>query len=238
MTSWAGDLHLGDGWLCYRGPLGGAQPHAHHAVQVCLSESPFQLVDGSGAAVEARSAVIPADAVHGLNGRGQAATLLYLPRLRSSAVGQDPADWVAAASHLGIAGPGEGVDLGGWASAIAVRLGAMDPERDALIAAAMDQARAFLPGRARLAEVAASVGLSTSGLSHRFTRTVGVPWRVWVLGERLTAASRIVAGGGTLTDAAHGAGFADSSHLTRTFRRMFGIAPSEVAAVVRWHVHG
>jgi len=27
-----------------------------------------------------------------------------------------------------------------------------------------------------------------------------------------------------LTEAAHGAGFSDSSHLSRTFRRMFGIA--------------
>ena len=29
--------------------------------------------------------------------------------------------------------------------------------------------------------------------------------------------------GASLTDAAHGAGFADSAHLSRTFRRMFGI---------------
>lgn len=32
--------------------------------------------------------------------------------------------------------------------------------------------------------------------------------------------------GSSLTEAAHVAGFADSAHLSRTFRSMFGIAPS------------
>ena len=32
--------------------------------------------------------------------------------------------------------------------------------------------------------------------------------------------------GSSLTEAAHEAGFADSAHLSRTFRATFGIAPS------------
>ena len=32
--------------------------------------------------------------------------------------------------------------------------------------------------------------------------------------------------GASLTEAAHLAGFADSAHLSRTFRAMFGVAPS------------
>ena len=35
---------------------------------------------------------------------------------------------------------------------------------------------------------------------------------------------RVVAGGASLTAAAHEAGFADSAHFSRTFRRMFGVA--------------
>jgi transcriptional regulator GlxA family with amidase domain len=33
--------------------------------------------------------------------------------------------------------------------------------------------------------------------------------------------------GGTLTDAAHAAGFADSAHMNRVCHEMFGLAPSE-----------
>ena len=32
------------------------------------------------------------------------------------------------------------------------------------------------------------------------------------------------AGGDSLTEAAHAAGFSDSAHFSRTFRRMFGLA--------------
>ena len=37
-----------------------------------------------------------------------------------------------------------------------------------------------------------------------------------------------VMAGASWTEAAHEAGFADSAHLTRTHRRMFGIEPSAV----------
>ena len=30
------------------------------------------------------------------------------------------------------------------------------------------------------------------------------------------------------------AGFADAAHMSRTFRRMFGVAPTEVVGLVRW----
>ena len=41
----------------------------------------------------------------------------------------------------------------------------------------------------------------------------------------------IIAGGSPLTRAAHEAGFSDSAHLSRTFRRMFGVAPTALKMV-------
>lgn len=52
-------------------------------------------------------------------------------------------------------------------------------------------------------------------------RPTGRVQRLWL---RLQRAVELFAAGTPLTEAAHAAGFADSAHLSRTFRRMFGIA--------------
>jgi AraC-like DNA-binding protein len=51
----------------------------------------------------------------------------------------------------------------------------------------------------------------------------GLPFRTYVLWLRLIRAADAHAGGLSLTEAAQDAGFADSAHLSRTFKRMFGI---------------
>ena len=78
------------------------------------------------------------------------------------------------------------------------------------------------------------MGLSASEFSRRFTREVGLPFRSYRKWRRLLLAVDALAGGSNLTAAAHSAGFADSSHLTRTFKSMFGIAPSDLTATSRW----
>lgn len=75
-------------------------------------------------------------------------------------------------------------------------------------------------------EIAANVALSESRFSHLFSEQVGVPVRRYLLWLRLRNALHLLANGISLTDTAHEAGFADSAHLTRTFRQMLGIAPS------------
>jgi AraC family transcriptional regulator len=47
-----------------------------------------------------------------------------------------------------------------------------------------------------------------------------------VLWTRLNEAIQIAMAGRSWTEASHAAGFADSAHLTRTFRRMFGMNPA------------
>jgi len=72
------------------------------------------------------------------------------------------------------------------------------------------------------------VGLSASRFGHLFREHTGLPFRRYVLLTRLQRAVGEIAVGLSLTDAALAAGFADAAHLSRTFRRMFGIAPSEL----------
>lgn len=80
-------------------------------------------------------------------------------------------------------------------------------------------------GPVRTSDVAGRIGWSTARLTHLFTDQVGLPLRRYVLWLRLMTALRAVADGADLTAAAHAAGFADSAHLTRTCRAMFGLAP-------------
>lgn len=107
---------------------------------------------------------------------------------------------------------------------------------DDLVDDAMRAVRRTLPDTVRLTDIASSIGSSSSRLTHRFTTAAGIPFSRWVLWERIQLAGRAVADGANLTAAAHAAGFADSAHLHRTFRRMFGVAPSDVAGAVDWHV--
>lgn len=77
-----------------------------------------------------------------------------------------------------------------------------------------------------LSALAAALNMSPSWLSHQFTEQVGMPLRRYVLWQRLWRAVESALKGSTLTEAAHAAGFSDSSHLSRTFRSNFGVAPS------------
>jgi AraC family transcriptional regulator len=76
-----------------------------------------------------------------------------------------------------------------------------------------------------LAELAASVHLSPSRLRHLFAAQARSSFRAYLLWLRLQKALAAFNRGGNWTQAAHAAGFADSAHLSRTFRRMFGVSP-------------
>ena len=79
-----------------------------------------------------------------------------------------------------------------------------------------------------LQKLADMAGLSPSRLMHAFTESIGVPLRPYVFCLRLQRASGELMRGTSVTDAAHYAGFSDSAHMTRTFRRMLGTTPSEL----------
>jgi AraC-like DNA-binding protein len=85
----------------------------------------------------------------------------------------------------------------------------------------------------RLAELGKRAGLSPSRFLHLFKAETGVPLRRYRIWNRIGAASRAIAEGHTLTEAAHGAGFASSAHFSAAFRDMFGMTPSELFAALR-----
>jgi AraC-like DNA-binding protein len=79
-----------------------------------------------------------------------------------------------------------------------------------------------------LKTLAAISSLSPSRFMHIFTESLGIPLRQYILGLRLQRAFSELMAGATVTSAACSAGFSDASHLTRTFRRILGITPTDL----------
>ena len=79
-----------------------------------------------------------------------------------------------------------------------------------------------------LAALAKVAGLSEGRFMHAFTESVGIPLRPYLAWLKLQRAAAAIVTGSTLAEAAYGAGFADAAHMTRAFRRMFGVRPSEL----------
>lgn len=96
---------------------------------------------------------------------------------------------------------------------------------DARIAAAVDVIAHRAAAPLSLVDVARAVHLSPGRLRHLFVEQTGTTFRAYLLWLRINRAVNAMMNGSSWTEAAHFAGFADSAHLSRTFRRMFGVSP-------------
>jgi AraC family transcriptional regulator len=97
---------------------------------------------------------------------------------------------------------------------------------DPRITRAIEYVRARLSSPISLGETADFANLSPSRFRHLFVAQTGMSFRTYLLWARVQAAVGAAMDGQSWTDAAHSWGFADSAHLSRTCRRMFGIAPT------------
>jgi AraC family transcriptional regulator len=97
---------------------------------------------------------------------------------------------------------------------------------DPRVLAAVEYIRQRVDQTVLLSEVAEVANLSPGRFRHLFVDETGMPLRTYLLWRRLLHVWTLLMQGETLSTAAHGAGFADSAHLSRTARSMFGLAPS------------
>ena len=217
------------------GPSHASGVHRHHAAQIaCGLDGPVAYESSREGTRQGDVVLIPPDAPHSHAAFG-AAAVLYLDAESTewhAFPGRDAAGLVALPFDPALrtlARQAAGLDAAA-AQAFADRLlhtnSPRRAEEDALVAQVCDLVRQGLEGRITLASLACAVHRSPSRLAHRFSETMGLPLRRYVLWCRLRAAAEAAMRGASLTDAAHAAGFADSAHLSRTFRATFGIAPS------------
>jgi AraC-like DNA-binding protein len=117
-----------------------------------------------------------------------------------------------------------------------LRPGAAEPPRGRAEHAAVRRAAAHLrervDQRVRLDELEAVAGLSRYELVRRFHRQTGLTPRGFQTNLRIARARRLLAAGAPAAQVAAECGFADQSHLTRTFRRAVGVTPARYARAV------
>jgi AraC-like DNA-binding protein len=241
-----GDFVAWNGGCAFLGEGGGPPiaPHAHYAIQLAVgAPSGLRVQFGRRGAWQAcAAALVPSRATHSIDVSdcGWSAVLFVEP--------ETPEGRALAArlqggiEHLDATAVADGVarlesawrveqrhEAVGAACQALVRDLSATPARepsDPRVLAAVDYIRQRLAEAPSLDEVAAAVSLSPSRFRHLFVEETGMPMRTYILWRRVLRVWELLMDGETLSAAAHAAGFADSAHLSRTARTMFGLPPS------------
>lgn len=218
-------------------------PHSHHAIQVTIGLGGTYHLESSGTRFDGAAVAVAPDVQHVFRAEGLTAHVFIEPESRlgravakklfgtaklvvlpASALGRFPAQFAAAYRNP----QRDDTALIALGKAFTSTLG-MDETADApdlRVRKTIAWATQQIDGPVSLSHASSVAGLSPSRLRHLFVQNTGLPFKTFVLWLRLTRAVETFVAGASLTQAAHEAGFADSAHLSRTFRRMFGVTPA------------
>lgn len=222
--------------------------HAHHAVQISLAFpcGRVRFQDRTGKWTAFAGAIVPAHEPHAFEARGQQVVMLFvdpesrpgralqrrhdgcgIAPLQTTTIATDIAElaalYSARASDTALIDGARAI-----VSAVSGNAGEAAGPADERIEAALQFAREHLGDALPLGTVASAVHLSPDRFRHLFVAGTGVTFRAYLLWLRLERSLSAYISGASLTDASFIGGFADSAHFSRTFRRMFGIAPASV----------
>ena len=223
---------------------GRAQCHAHHAVQIALAmDSGFLMRDGDTGWREHLGAIVMPHRPHQFDGCGRAVAQIFvepetaqgralLERYGATAIADlthDTVEALVSPLRTAYSAKADNEALVAMAQrAIAALAGpvpsssSVDPRINRVIAWVRDR----LDSSLSLKDAANVANLSPSRFRHLFVAQTGVSFRAYLLWARVETAVGAAMSGQSWTAAAQEAGFADSAHLSRTCRRMFGIAPA------------
>lgn len=236
MTGWNGRLFLDAGTVLYLGSGGEADAHAHHSVQLVWAREGSFTVRVAGTPAQARAVLIAAGVEHAFDASGTTIALVLvephgprgaaLDRRARSAAGEDLAEHLPPLPFPSL--DASAAEAWRWCDAVLAALGGSPPSAmmSSVSRRAVEYVESAIEGKPRLAEAAARAGVSSTRLTHLFTREVGVPFRRFVLWTRIKRAVEATRAGADLSAAAAAAGFSDAAHLSRTFRQTFGLSPS------------
>jgi AraC-like DNA-binding protein len=235
-----------DGGAVFVGTAGEFPVHAHQAIQICfLFEGRIQLRTADDEPwTDYELALVPSHHAHGMNGSRvhYGATLFVEPETREGRILTERylRDGIADLDRTRVNAlllelraaflvRRDRREIVGLARRVVQSLTLhSDPAvpSDERILRAVKFVNEHLSEQITLAQVAGVAYLSPSRFRHLFAQQIGMGLRQYLLWRRFVSVWERRMNGESLSSAAHSAGFADSAHLTRTCRRMFGIPPS------------
>lgn len=221
-----------DHWAVFRGPAFNADAHRHHAAQWAFAVGGQIAADlPGGRVIKGAGLFVPPEYEHGFHALADVVMVYWEPEhsaygafaarkeLTDVEILQLPADWpipltAASARQLALDCLGQvpGQEPG-------------DGQPDPRLLRAQDWINQRLDRSLDLASAARVAHVSAAHLARLFRTECGTTFRAYVRWRRLLRAVEMALAGNSLTEAAYAAGFADSAHLSRTFREMLGVAP-------------
>ena len=223
---------------------GSVHVHAHHAIQVSLALSGrVKLRSERGPWSEYLGALVHPHHRHQFDGCGESVAQLFvepetvhgralLEQHPGGGIQRLPdgliAPLISALRRAYEKKPVDGELIVTGQQAISTLAGAapLAPAVDARITRVIEWLRSHRGAPVTLTQVARIANLSPSRFRHLFMAQTGTSLRAYVLWLRIASAVGAAMGGASWTAAAQDWGFADSAHLSRTCRRMFGISPT------------
>ena len=232
---WDGNVTFGDSWAGYIGRADQNTAHSHVAIQLCIGVHQPVTLELPGQSIRAAGVIIGPNVEHRAVPEIHPVAFVYVnpdtPLGRAlNALLQD--NGIALASDELLECFRHSSSLSQFVEALG-RLLAITSPIDQRLYKALNILRLDSDGPGSVSRAASAVGLSSPRLRYVATHQMGVSLSQWIIWNKLERASKSLADGSTLSDAAADGGFSDQAHLARIMRRMIGMTPRTAARVLR-----
>ncbi|TGK53932.1 AraC family transcriptional regulator [Leptospira kanakyensis] len=216
------------------------EPHSHYAVSILVSlTDSFHLYTKSNSVIESQGIIIPPNYYHRLAAENSEMLIIQLDPKSieyKRIVMEDSPKSIDEDTRLKIQNLAEPLFSDSLTCELARNiynqiLSSLGSETipkkyDHRIEMVIQKIKEKIPNPVTLTELSEISGISTDRFMHLFKENMGIPLRQYLLWQRLHIAAKLLQGGENLTTASHAAGFSDQAHLSRTFKKMFGVKPS------------